>query len=72
MAIVQLDDGRIADQFQIGDEPYVLHDALVMQPDAYALLTPDEIQAMKQQRYDRWYAVVTAPSVDTPSDAPQE
>lgn len=73
MAIVQLDDGRIADQFQIGTEPYVLSDALVMRPEDYALLTPDEIVAMKQSRYDNWYAIVTAPPVDTPvEDVPAD
>jgi hypothetical protein len=30
MGIVYLEDGRLADQFQIGAEPYVLSDALVM------------------------------------------
>lgn len=64
MAIVHLEDGRIADQFKIGNEPYVLSDSLVMRPEAYALLTPDEITAMKQRRYDNWYAIVTAPPVD--------
>ena len=61
MAIVQLEDGRIADEFEMGDEPHVLKDALVMRPQDYEALTPDEIQAMKQRRYDNWIAIVTAP-----------
>jgi len=68
MAIVYLEDGRLADEFEIGSEPYVLKDALVMTPDAYALLTDDEIAAMKQGRYDNWYAIVTAPPPETPAD----
>jgi hypothetical protein len=64
MAIVQLDDGRIADQFQIGDEPYVLKDSLVMTPADYEALTPEEIAAMKQARYANWYAIVTAPPIE--------
>jgi hypothetical protein len=72
MGIVYLDDGRLADQFQIGTEPYVLSDALVMRPEDYALLTADEIAAMKQSRYDNWIAIVTAPPVEMPADAPQE
>jgi hypothetical protein len=72
MGIVYLEDGRMADEFEIGEEPHVLKDALVMMPDAYALLTPDEIAAMKQSRYDNWIAIVTALPVDAPSDAPQE
>ena len=61
MAIVQLEDGRIADEFEIGEEPHVLRDALVMTPDAYALLSADDIAAMKQARYDNWIAIITAP-----------
>jgi hypothetical protein len=68
MAIKYLDDGRLADEFEIGTEPYVLKDALVMMPDAYEALTPDEIAAMKQMRYDNWYAIVTAPPVDAPQE----
>ena len=61
MAIVQLEDGRIADEFEIGEEPHVLKDALVMRPQDYEALTPEEIQAMKQRRYDNWIAIITAP-----------
>jgi hypothetical protein len=61
MAIVQLEDGRIADEFEIGEEPHVLRDALVMRPQDYEALTPEEIQAMKQRRYDNWIAIITAP-----------
>lgn len=73
MGIVYLEDGRLADNFQIGTEPYVLSDALVMMPEEYEKLTQDEVAAMKQARYDKWYAIVTAPPVeDIPADAPQE
>jgi hypothetical protein len=61
MAIVQLEDGRIADEFEIGEEPHVLRDALVMLPTDYAAYTPEEIAAMKQKRYDNWIAIITAP-----------
>ena len=61
MAIVQLEDGRIADEFEIGDEPHVLKDAIVMRPSEYEKFTPEEIEAMKQKRYDNWIAIITAP-----------
>ena len=64
MGIIYLEDGRLADEFDIGTEPYVLKDALVMMPDVYALLTADEISAMKQERYNNWIAIVTAPPVE--------
>ena len=68
MGIVYLEDGRLADEFEIGTEPYVLKDALVMQPADYEALTPDEVAAMKQARYNNWYAVVTAPPIDAPQE----
>ena len=63
MAIVQLEDGRIADEFEIGEEPHVLKDALVMQPLEYEKFTPEEIIAMKQTRYDNWIKIVLTPQV---------
>jgi hypothetical protein len=69
MGIVYLEDGRMADEFEIGTEPYVLKDALVMRPEDYTLLTADEISAMKQSRYDNWIAIVTAsPAEELPAD----
>ena len=64
MAIKILEDGRIADEFEIGEEPHVLKDALVMRVSDYDSLTPDEIIAMKQARYDKWIAIILAPPVD--------
>jgi hypothetical protein len=61
MIIRHLDDGRIADEFEMGEEPHVLRDALVMPPADYEALTADEIAAMKQARYDNWIALITAP-----------
>lgn len=73
MAIVTLEDGRIADEFVMGTEPYVLSDAIVMPPEDYAQYSADEIAAMKQSRYDNWIAIVTAPAPEEPvSDVPQE
>jgi hypothetical protein len=74
MAIKYLEDGRVADEFEIGAEPHVLKDALVMSPAEYDALTPEEIVAMKQARFDSWYAIVTAPQPveEIPADVPQE
>jgi hypothetical protein len=72
MAIKVLESGLVADEFEIGTEPYVLKDALVMRVSDYDALTPDEIAAMKQARYDNWYAIVTAPPVEMPVEEPVE
>lgn len=61
MAIKVLEDGRIADEFEIGEEPHVLKDALVMRMSEYEALTAEEIQVMKQTRYDNWIAIILAP-----------
>ena len=61
MAIKQLDDGRIADEFEIGEEPHILKDALIMTQADNDAMTPDEVQAVKQSRYDNWIAIILAP-----------
>lgn len=63
MAIKMLEDGRIADEFEIGEEPHVLKDALVMRVSDYDSFTPEQIIAMKQARYDNWIAIILAPPV---------
>ena len=73
MAIKMLEDGRIADEFEIGEEPHVLKDALVMRVSDYDSFTPEEIVAMKQARYDNWIAIILAPPVDVPvEDVPAD
>jgi len=66
MAIKVLEDGRIADEFEIGEEPHILKDALVMRVSDYDSFTPDEIATMKQARYDKWIAIIKAPPVEEP------
>ena len=68
MAIKVLEDGRIADEFEIGEEPHVLKDALVMRVSDYDALTPEQIIAMKQARYDNWIDIVTAPPAEDLTD----
>lgn len=47
------------------DSPYgVFRDALHL-PDDHGM-TDDQIQAMKQQRFDNWLAIVNAPPVEEP------
>lgn len=61
MAVVNLDNGYISDDFEIGEKPYILKDAIVMPEDQYNALSADEIAALKQQRYENWVAIVKAP-----------
>jgi hypothetical protein len=51
------------------DSPYgVFRDALHLQ-DGHGL-SDEEIQAIKQQRFDNWIAIVTAPPVEEPQEEP--
>lgn len=67
MALAQLPNGYISDAFEITKDGMTFKDALVMPQDQYDALTAEEIEAMKQQRFDNWYALVTAVS-----EEPQE
>lgn len=60
MAVITLEDGRISDSFAITMHGQTYTDAIVMEPDEYNALTPEEIEAMKQARFDNWYAIITA------------
>jgi len=53
-------------RFQMGEKPLVYNDALIMTQEAYDALTPEQIAAIQQERYDRWYAIVTAPPEPEP------
>ena len=64
----RLDNGLVSDSFEITQGAYTLRDALVMPADQHAALSADEIAAMKQARFDKWYAIITAPPVDNPTD----
>jgi len=54
--------------FEISQNGYTLKDAIIL-PDDHGL-TAAEISAIQQQRFDNWYAIVTAPPVDIPAEAP--
>ena len=62
MSIIQLPNGYISDAFEITKDGLTFKDALVMPQDQYDSLTAEQIEAMKHQRFDNWYALVTAVS----------
>ena len=63
MTITVLDNGWISDSFTIGESPS-LTDAIVMPPDQYNALTADQIEAMKQDRYDKWIVMIKEASAE--------
>ena len=64
--ITILEDGRISDEFVLGEMPLIYSDAIVMWPDEYNSYAPEQIEAMKKARYDRWYQAVTNPPPPPP------
>jgi hypothetical protein len=64
MAVVIREDGLMSEDFEMGTEPLIYKDAIVMRLGDYEALSPDEVQAIKQARYDSWIAIVR------PSDPP--
>lgn len=53
--------------FEKSDGLYVLRDALVL-PDDHAF-TDEELETMKQGRFDDWYLIVTTPPIEYELDA---
>jgi len=54
--------------FEMGTEPLIYKDALVMTQEEYDSYTPEQILAMQQERYDSWYAYITTPVEETPTE----
>lgn len=47
--------------FEIGQKPHVLKDALILTQEEYDALTPEDIIAMQQKRYAAWYEIINTP-----------
>jgi hypothetical protein len=62
MAVENLGDGIVRDDFTISKNGYTYRDAIVMNKDDYKKLTAAEIEAMKQSRFDNWYKIITTPA----------
>jgi hypothetical protein len=65
MSVVS-DGVTVTDFYEMGVAPLVFRDAIVMPEAEYNLLTPEQIAAIKQERYDNWYAIVTYVPPDPP------
>lgn len=62
MTITFLDNGLLSDSFEMGEEPLIFKDALVMRQKDYEALSAEEIAALKQARYDNWLAIINTPA----------
>ena len=68
--IIFLEDGRVKINFTKSNEQYSFSDALHFTEEEYAALTEHDIENMKQQRFDNWYAIITY--VPTPEELAAE
>lgn len=75
MTVTILENGWISDSFYMGEDPLIYGDAIVMPKEDYDLLTEEQIQAMKKQRYDNWIHTINDLSFEQKSlslETPQE
>ena len=49
--------------FERGTDPYLYKDALWFTQEQFESLTQEQIEAMKDERYNNWYELVTNPPV---------
>ena len=59
-------DGSMSIDFVASYDGYVLKDAIVGTPEYIGSLTADEINTIEVDRFNAWYAIVTAPVADEP------
>lgn len=65
MAFTILENGMVSDSFEMGEAPLTYKDAIVMRKSDYDALSSEEIQAMKQARYDNWLTIVNSPPIES-------
>ena len=54
MSTTTLENGWISDVFQFESAYGIYQDAVVMPPEEYNALTPEEITIIKQERFNTW------------------
>ena len=57
-------------QFEISQDSHTLKDAIVL-PENHGL-SDEQIEAIKQKRFDDWYAIVTAPQEEVAEESEEE
>lgn len=65
MAFYKLEDGRIVDEFILGEEPYIYSDAIVMEEEEYNKYSAEELNIMKENRYKNWLRIVKSTDQDS-------
>lgn len=60
-APVILPNGMVSVTFSATDGTYTLNDAIVVLQEQYDAMTPADIEAEEQRRWDEWIAIVNPP-----------
>lgn len=58
--IINQIDGKVQVIFEKGDSTQQFRDAIWMTQEEYDSTAPETIEAIKQERYDNWLAIVNA------------
>jgi hypothetical protein len=58
--IINQIDGKVQVIFEKGDSTQQFRDAIWMTQEEYDSTAPEAIEAIKQERYDNWLAIVNA------------
>ena len=64
--IINQIDGQVQIIFERSYEGRIFRDALWMTQSEYDAITPEEIQAQQQKRFDNWVIVITPTPEETP------
>jgi hypothetical protein len=58
--IINYVDGKVQVIFEKTDGTNTFRDALWFSEDEYKAMTPQQISDMQQERYNSWYAIISA------------
>lgn len=61
--IINQTEGKVQVIFEKSGEHGTFRDAIWMSQSEYAAISPEALETIKQERYQNWLAIVTAPAV---------
>ena len=64
--IINQIDGKVQIIFEKGEAPQNFRDALWMLQQEYDAMAQETIEALKDDRYTNWLAIINTPSVEEP------
>jgi hypothetical protein len=71
--IINQIDGQVQVIFQKGEDTQIYRDAIWMKQEEYDSTSSETIEAIKQERYDNWLAIINAmPTIDPNATIPEE